>query len=203
LAKGKSGICSCCTSPHRREIDLALVAKVPTSVIAKRFDVSNASVKRHGWNHLTATQAAALATALKPSAIDLDALRESEGSSLLGQLLAQRATLQTIGQTAFEAGQYAAAIGAERAVTANLDLLSRVLGLIITKHQTTSTHLLISPDYLALRAALVEALRPHPAAMADVAKALHALESKAAEDITAKANGKTLTIEHHPEEAST
>jgi UDP-glucose 6-dehydrogenase len=177
-----------------------LVARVPASVIAKRFDVSIDSVKRHGRNHLSAVQVAALATAMRPSGIDLEELREREGSSLLGQLLAQRATLQTYGQSAFEAKQYQAAISAERAVTDNLDLLSRVLGLIITKHETRSTHLLIHPDYLALRSTLVEALRPFPEAAAAVGKALHALESKAADDIT-KANGKL--IEHRPEEAKT
>jgi hypothetical protein len=207
MAKGKGGICSCCTSPHRREIDLALVARVPVDVIAKRFDVSRDSAWRHGKHHLSAVQAAALATQLKPEAIDLEQLQRTEGESLLGQLLAQRATLQTIGQAAFEAKQFQAAIGAERAVTANLDLLSKVLGLIITKHEVRSTSLLISPDYLALRHALVEALKPYPEAMAAVGKALHELEAKAAADIKAKANGASrssgaILIEHQPEEAS-
>jgi hypothetical protein len=159
LAKGSAGICSCCTSPHRREIDLALVAKVPCTVIGRRFDISADSVQRHAKHHLSAVQRAALLTAMKPSAIDLEALQRSEGESLLGQLLAQRATLQTYGAAAFEAKNYQAAIGAERAVTANLDLLSKVLGLIITKHEVRSTSLLISPDYLALRHALVMALK--------------------------------------------
>jgi hypothetical protein len=91
MAKGKGGReCKCCASPARREIDLALVARVSYDVIAKRFGVSRDSVKRHSWHHLSAVQAAAIACHLKPSAIDLDALRETEGSSLLGQLLAQR-----------------------------------------------------------------------------------------------------------------
>jgi hypothetical protein len=195
LAKGKAGICSCCTSPNRRLIDVALVARVPWPVIAKRFDVSRDSVKRHGKHHLSAVQAAALATHLRPEAIDLEALQRSEGESLLGQLLAQRATLQTYGQAAFEAKNYQAAISAERGVTANLDLLSKVLGLIITKHEVRSTSILISPDYLALRHALVEALRPFPDAMAAVGKALHELEAKAAADIRSKANGGRPLIE--------
>jgi hypothetical protein len=136
---------------------------------------------------------------MRPSAIDLEALQRSEGESLLGQLLAQRATLQTYGQAAFEAKQYQAAISAERGVTANLDLLSKVLGLIITKHEVRSTSLLISPDYLALRHALVEALRPYPDAMAAVGKALHELEAKAAADIRTKANGGPALIEGRAE----
>jgi hypothetical protein len=75
MAKGIGGKCSCCTSPHRREIDLALVAGVGIDVIAKRFDVSRDSVWRHGKRHLSAVQRAALATALKPSAIDLEQLQ--------------------------------------------------------------------------------------------------------------------------------
>jgi hypothetical protein len=199
MAKGKGGICSCCTSPHRREIDLALVAKVPGSVIAARFDVSADSVWRHAKHHLSAVQKAALLTAMKPSAIDLEQLQRTEGESLLGQLLAQRATLQTYGAAAFEAKNYQAAIGAERAVTANLDLLSKVLGLIITKHEVRSTSLLISPDYLALRHALVEALRPFPEAARAVGAALRLLEDKAAADIKAKANGGPALIEGRAE----
>jgi hypothetical protein len=197
MAKGKGGICSCCTSPHRREIDLALVAKVPGSVIAARFDVSADSVWRHAKHHLSAVQKAALLTAMKPSAIDLEQLQRTEGESLLGQLLAQRATLQTYGAAAFEAKNYQAAIGAERAVTANLDL--KVLGLIITKHEVRSTSLLISPDYLALRHALVEALRPFPEAARAVGAALRLLEDKAAADIKAKANGSMALIEGRAE----
>jgi hypothetical protein len=195
LAKGKAGICSCCTSPHRREIDLALVAGVPCTVIGRRFEVSSDSVQRHAKTHLSAVQRAALLTALKPSAIDLEALQRSEGESLLGQLLAQRATLQTYGAAAFEAKQYQAAISAERAVTDNLDLLSKVLGLIITKHEVRSTSLLISPDYLALRHALIEALKPYPEAARAVGAALRSLEDKAAADIRSKANGGGALIE--------
>jgi hypothetical protein len=196
---GKAGICSCCASPHRREIDLALVARVSCKVIARRFEVSCDSVERHAKNHLSAVQIAALATNLRPSAIDLDALRESEGSSLLGQLLAQRATLQTIGAAAFEAKNYQAAVAAERAVTNSLDLLSKVLGLIISKHEVKSTALLVSPDYLELRHVLVEALKPYPEAARAVGAALGRLEDQAAADIRAKANGNGKLIEHRPE----
>jgi hypothetical protein len=200
MVKGKGGReCLCCTSPHRREIDLALTARVGIDTIAKRFGVSRDSVKRHSWHHLSALQRAALATHLRPSAIDLDALREQEGSSLLGQLLAQRATLQTIGAAAFEAKQYQTAISAERAVTDNLDLLSKVLGLIINKSETKSTALLLTPDYLAFRATMLEALKPYPAAMAAVGKALRLAEDKAAADIRAKANGGSPLIEGHAE----
>ena len=45
-----------------------------------------------------------------------------------------------------------------------------------------------SPDYLALRSAIVRALRPFPEAARAVGEALHVLETEAARDITASAS---------------
>jgi hypothetical protein len=198
ITKGRKGICSCCTHGARREIDLALVARVPVAVIAQRFGVSSDSVYRHGHKHVSAVQRAALMTNLRPSAIDLEALQRSEGESLLGQLVAQRATLQSYSAAAFEAGNVSAAISAERAVCDNLALVSKLLGMLIVRHEVSHTSLLVSPSYLELRETLLRVLLPHPAAARDVAAALHELEAKAAEAIRAKANGGGKLIEHAP-----
>jgi hypothetical protein len=50
--------------------------------------------------------------------------------------------------------------------------------------------LLVSPDYLRLRATLVEVLRAHPAAAIDVARAVAKLETDAAAEITVTAARK-------------
>jgi hypothetical protein len=170
---------------------------VPVAVIAQRFGVSSDSVYRHGHKHVSAVQRAALMTNLRPSAIDLEALQRSEGESLLGQLVVQRATLQTYSASAFESGNVSAAISAERAVCDNLALVSKLLGMLIVRHEVSHTSLLVSPSYLELRETLLRVLRPHPAAR-DVAAALHELEAKAAEAIRAKANGGGKLIEHAP-----
>ena len=60
----------------------------------------------------------------------------------------------------------------------------QALGMLITRTHTTSTSILISSDYLALRQAIVTALRPYPEAAAAVGAALAELELAAAEDIT-------------------
>ena len=53
--------------------------------------------------------------------------------------------------------------------------------------------MLISEDYLALRTALLAALKPHPEAARDVSRVLHELESQAAEQIKRDAaNGKRV-----------
>jgi hypothetical protein len=172
--------------------------------VAKRFGLSVVSVKHHATRHLTSVQRAAILAAMAPSGIDLEALSRAESESLLGQLVGQRATLQQYSAAAFEQGNIPAAVSAERGVTDNLALVSKLLGMIVQRHDVTHTSLLISPDYLTLRAALVDALRPFPEAARAVSAALHGLEAKAAETIAAKAaNGKAppITIEHQPMEA--
>src|SRR5262249_46757474 len=187
--KGKGGICSVCTHPQRREIELALVTRLPVSTIAARYEISRDSAWRHGKTHLTPVQRAAYLTALKPSDIDVEALQRNESQSLLAQLLAGRAKLQAYSAAAFEGGHISVAVSAEKAVTENLALVSKLLGMLVQRHQVEHTSLLVSPSYLELRTALLAALKPHPAAAADVARVLHAIESKAAGEIAREAGG--------------
>ena len=76
------------------------------------------------------------------------------------------------------------AVAAERAVTANLQLVSQLLGMLVQRHEVRRVSILTSSDYLALRTAIVAALRPYPEAARAVGAALHALESDAAKEIT-------------------
>jgi hypothetical protein len=202
VAKGRRGICSVCTHAQRREIELATVTLVPVLAIAVRYGISRDSVYRHAKKHLTAVQRAAYLSAMKPVGVDLEQLQRSEGESLLAQLLAGRAKLQMYSAAAFEAGQLATAVSAEKGVVENLGLVSKLLGMLVTRHEVSHTSLLVSPSYLELRETLLRVLRKHPAAARDVAAALHELESRAAEQIKAAKNSRpTLTIEHQPEAA--
>jgi hypothetical protein len=142
---------------------------------------------------------AAILTAQKPTAIDLEALQASESEGLLSQLVSQRARLQQHVELAASLGDVRGCVAAEGAITSNLALVGKLLGMIVQRHDVRSTSILISSDYLALRAALVAALRPFPAAAAAVGQALHRLEAEAARDITERA-GKPVAaapmIEH-------
>jgi hypothetical protein len=201
VVKGKGGICAICTHPKRREIDIGLTCRTPVSVLSARFGISVDSCYRHREKHLTAVQRAAILASMAPSALDLEQLQRSESESLLAQLLAQRATLQQYSGAAFEKGNLQAAISAERGVVDNLALVSKLLGMLVTRHEVTHASLLISPDYITLRQSLIAALKPYPEAGRAVANALHRLESAAAETIreaAAKGNGKL--IEHQAEE---
>jgi hypothetical protein len=195
--KGKAGICSVCNHPKRREMEVGLVCLIPLSVLAARYDISRDSLHRHKRDHLTATQKAAILSAIKPSAVDLEELQRSESEGLLGQLLAQRATLQQYSAAAFEAGNLTAAIQAERAVTGTLELTSKLLGMLVQRHEVTHASILISGDYIALRSALLTALKPYPDAARAVGHALHELETRAASAIRERAaDGKRPLIEH-------
>jgi hypothetical protein len=167
-------------------------------VLSARFGINKYSILRHAKNHLSPTQRAALLTAQRPTAIDLDVLRASEGAGLLHQLVSQRARLQQFSELAGQLGDVRGAISAEAAVTGNLALVGKLLGQLSVTHHVRHTSILISPDYLKLRAALVQALRQYPDAAKAVAAALFALESDAAKDITDAAKPAPVMIEHVP-----
>jgi hypothetical protein len=176
--------CTVCLHEHRAQLEIGLVHKVPTRVLAKRFDVSTHALHRHRHRHLSPQVAAAILQARKPSEIDLEALQASESEGLLDQLVLQRARLQTSSEMSLELGDTKAAVQVERCVTSNLELVARLLGQLIQHHEVRSTSILVSPDYLTLRAAIVKALQPFPDAARAVGTALHTLEAKAASDIT-------------------
>lgn len=197
---GKRGAaCTVCESDKRHSVELGLVHRVPARVLSARFSLSKDAILRHARNHLTPVQRAALLAHAKPQPIDLDALRTTEGEGLLAQLVAQRARLQLHSETAATLGDARGAVAAENAITANLALVGKLLGMLATQHHVTHTNLLISPDYLRLRQTLVDALRPFPEAARAVSAALALMESEAATDITAKASrARRAVIEHEP-----
>ena len=178
---------------------------ISVSKLGERFSVSRDAVYHHGRFHLTPTQRAAYLTAVHPTAIDLEALAKNEGENLIANLVASRARLQQVIELALELGDLGKCIAAERAVLENLGLLAKLLGQLVTVHEVHHQHsLLVHPDYLELRTVIVEALRQYPEAAKAVSVALHAMETKAAEKITADAKkGKPLLIDAKPlEEAA-
>jgi hypothetical protein len=171
---------------------------VSAPVLAARFECSKFSIIRHAKAHLSPAQRAALLSATKPSAIDLDKLRVTESEGLLHALVGQRARLHSLAETAASFGDTKGAVAAENAIQGNLSLVARLLGQLATHHNVTHTSFLISPDYLRLRQALIAAVRPFPEAARAIAAALFGLESDAAKDITNAAKPEPALIEHTP-----
>ncbi len=197
---GKSGAkCTICSSKFRHQIEIGLTHLVPANALGLRFKVSSDAILRHAKNHLTAAMRAAILTAQVPSAVDLDALKISESEGLLSALVVQRARLQAHGELAASLGDVRGCVAVEGAITSNLTLVARLLQQLIQVHDVRHTSILVSPDYLKLRAALVKALAPFPEAARAVGAALHAIEAEGALDITARAKAPAL-IEHLPVE---
>ena len=134
--------------------------------------------------------------AARPSDIDLETLQRSESEGLLGSLVAQRARLQVLSEMCFEAGELHAAARTERAITGSLELTSKLLGMIIQRHDVRSTSILISADYLKLRHTIIGALKPYPEAARAVGAALATLETEAAKDISE--SKKPILLEASP-----
>jgi hypothetical protein len=179
----KTGGKQCHVCRHREcaNIDLALARGVSISALSRRFKVSTDSLQRHRQNHLSPALRAKL-IAGPDLDIDLDKLKESESQSLLGNLVALRHRLFAALDAAEEYADGNMLTRVASALHANLELTGKLLG-DLGVGSTNVTNILIQPQYIELRVALVQALASYPEAKQAVAQALHELESKAAADI--------------------
>jgi hypothetical protein len=198
MARGKPGPgnCGACRHERRHLIDIGLVCQVPRTVLSARFGVSEDTLARHAANHLPAQARAAIMTQLAPSQIDLEQLQRSESESLLASLIAQRARLSAMATQALESDLPGVAIRCENAILQNLELVSRLLGQLVSRTEITTRSILLTPQYLQLRAILIEELRGAPEIAARVASRIAELENDAAAAITAAPNAP-LVVEYH------
>jgi hypothetical protein len=156
--------CTVCTHPDRAKIDEALVAGVSSAEIAGRYrTIGERAIRRHRTNHLPETLAKA---------------HEAEEVAQADNLLAQVRDLQEraldILDEAEEGGELRTALGAIREARGNLELLAKLLGEL---DERPVVNLLVSPEWLELRAVIVTTLQPHSAALSDVLRALEGMEN--------------------------
>src|SRR5262245_15141502 len=182
---GKRGTqCTVCAHREASAIDLALARGVSVTALARRYDLGTDSIYRHRVNHLPATVRAKL-LAGPDIEIDLDKLRESESQSLLANLVALRHRLFAALDASEEYNDAGMLTRVSSQLHANLELTGKLLGDLGVGSSTT-VNVLVMPQYVELRVALVQALASFPEARQAVAAVLHQLESKAAADIKPK-----------------
>jgi transposase-like protein len=154
--------CTVCDHPKRHGIDQALVTGAPYRSVARRFGLSESSVYRHKTEHLPA---------------HLLKAREVEVVAHADDLLEQVRHLQThaldILERAEEAGDLRTALAAISQARGNLELLGKLAGEL---DERPVVNLNVSPQWLELRAVIVGALEPHPAAHTAVLRALEGVE---------------------------
>jgi hypothetical protein len=150
--------CTVCDHSERNSIDEVLVSGAPYRSVAKRFELSESAVYRHKTEHLPA---------------HLLKAREVEEVAQADDLLEQVRHLQThalgILERAEKAGDLRTALAAISQARGNLELLSKLAGEL---DERPVVNLNVSAEWLELRAVIVGALEPHPAAHTAVLRAL-------------------------------
>jgi transposase-like protein len=182
-------------------INLAIASGVSIKAIAKRYEVSVASLYRHARRPrcLPPQLKAKLIAGPTVEGVDLDKLRESESQSLLMNIIGLRLRLLGALRVAEEVGDGSMIAKLSGQVHQNLELSAKVNGVLGAGSTTINNNLFVLPDYIELRAAITRALAPYPQARAELAEALHALEAKAAKDISSET--RTLQFAGAPRKA--
>jgi hypothetical protein len=150
--------CTICEHPEMEAIDRALVGETSNRSVASLFDVSEAAIRRHKANHLPAK----LLMAEKAAEV-------VQADNLLEQLRdLQQSTLNILAE-AEQAKQYRTALGAIREARGNLELLAKLLDEL---DEGPTVNVLISPEWVELRAVIVGALEPYSDARESVLRAI-------------------------------
>src|SRR5215212_747555 len=156
--------CTVCDPPERHGIDEALVSGVPYRSVAKRFGLSESAVYRHKSEHLPA---------------HLLKAKEVEEAAQADDLLDQVRNLQThaldILESAEKVGDLRTALAAISQARGNLELLGKLAGEL---DERPVVNVLVSAEWAAIRATIVEVLGPYPSEMSSaVSEALLELEA--------------------------
>lgn len=156
-------VCTVCQCADRPEIDAALVTGAPYRRIAKRYRCSEAAVQRH--------------KAHIPAAISKsqEATEEAQALDVVKQLKAINGTTREILLEARRRRDPQTALKAIDRIQRQIELQAKLLGDLDERPQV---NVLIAPEWLAVRSALLAALLPYGEARAAVASALLGLEAR-------------------------
>ena len=150
--------CTVCAHPERKAIDQALVEKTPNRRIASQHDVTERAVRNHKANHLPA----ALSKAREAGEL-------AEAEDLLEQVRSLHARTLAILEAAEGSSQHRTALSAIREARSNLELLAKLVGEL---DERPTVNILVSPEWLVVRGAVLDALAPYPEARACVSSKL-------------------------------
>lgn len=156
--------CTVCRHADRGAIDRALVAgEASLRDVSHRHGVSKDALFRHRADHIPARLAKAGAVA------DV-----AQTDDLLRDVRALRGKAINLLMQAEAAGDIRTALAGVREARGCLELLAKLLGELDDRPQI---NVLVSPEWLTVRALVIEALGPYPEARAAVAGRLVALET--------------------------
>jgi hypothetical protein len=157
--------CTVCVHADRPAIDQALVNGKGIRETSALFRVSEDALSRHKEGHIPETLARAA-----------EAEEVARADGLLGQLATLQADARRIGGKAETAGDLRTALAGIRELVRIVELTAKMIGELDDRPQV---NVLVAPEWLTVRAALLEALRPYPEARQAVARRLVTLEATA------------------------
>lgn len=151
-------LCSVCSHPEREAIDHALIEGGSLRDIARRFS----TVSKDGLHRHRAHLPSAMVVARDDAAL-------LHGDSLVAKVRALEAQARAIGQRAEAAGDLRVALSAVRELIRIAELQAKLAGQL---SEAPTVNVTLSPDWVALRTAILGALTLHPDARIAVAAAL-------------------------------
>lgn len=160
-----SRVCSVCQHPDLRQINGLLIEGVSYRDVARQFGVSKDAVARHRADHLPEFLSRAKAAA------DV-----ADADSLLDQLDQLQRRAGALLDRAEHDGDLRTALGGIRELRAGIALIAELRGEIDRRPTVT---LVSSPEWLAVRTAILEALSRHPDARLAVVAALSRVDAGA------------------------
>ncbi len=150
--------CTICGHDERHQIDVALVRRDAYRHIARRFDVSTRSLQRHAKEHIPGLLVKAR-----------EAEEIAEATDLLADITRLRDSAFDLLDRAERSFEWKAQVAAIREARENIRILAELQGRLATQGTTT---IINSPEYLEVRALIVQALGPYPDARLAVVRAL-------------------------------
>lgn len=165
--------------PDQARIERDLSLGIPLDRISRKFKVSRDAAWRHKAKLSPALKAALAGKALAPGQ-DLEKIRTTESEGLLANLAAQRARLLMAQDMALELEQLGLVTQIAGGIHRNLELVGKYLGEFAQHSVHTSISIMVTPEYLEFRAALLRSLGQFPDARRAVAAELHRIEHAAA-----------------------
>jgi len=151
-------VCKVCDHPCLEEIDMLLVRGDSIAEIARKYAISDDSLRRHQENHLPAT--------MVPSA---SAVEVTRADKLLSQVDVYKNEINELKDLAIENGDINLALKAIDRALRCIELQSKVAG-IITERPVIN--IIQSPQWVALRTKILYVLDDHPAAKTALMAAL-------------------------------
>jgi hypothetical protein len=156
--------CTVCTHPECAAIDAALVAGEPYRAIARQHGVSRHAITRHKAAHLPVVLVKAQGVA-----------EVTHGDDLLAKMTGLEADAKRIGTEAEKKGDLRTALAAIRELIRIVELLAKVQGEL---NEQAVVNVILSPEWVAVRTAVMVAMQPYPEARRALAARLLALENE-------------------------